>query len=181
MTFSESNEGDPNKENTNDMLGSKPIPGFNKPPVPPVPPIPPMPPLEPAESAEEATNEEVSNEQGNEVARQNLLDTLDKFAKKRWDTDVATNTLKRLVDRRKEVIGQLWEAVENREADVAIRAEKFIEQFKNNMDARRRLDAVVRLMGRGSPLDPRTSKWFIDAILELAELTKIYFDSLSKK
>ena len=104
------------------------------------------------------------------IARQNLLAGLKRFATKRWDTNLATQTLRRLTDRRKEVIGQLWEAVEKQDDAALSRAEKFIEQFRNTMDARRRLDAVVRVIGRGQVMDPRTAKWFTDSILDLAEL-----------
>ena len=104
-------------------------------------------------------------------ARQKLLEGMEAFAAKRWDTNLATQTLRRLVDRRKEVIGQLWEAVENRDDSATLKAEKFVEQFRNTMDARRRLDAVVRLMGRGESMDPRTAKWFTDSILDISSLT----------
>lgn len=107
-------------------------------------------------------------------ARTDLLAAMKEFSSKRWDTNLATQTLKRLTDRRKEVIGQLWEAVETEDARANILAEKFVDQFNNTMDARRRLDAVVRLMGRGESLDPRTSKWFIDGIMKLAEAAASY-------
>ncbi|MBF2735964.1 MAG: hypothetical protein ISN26_07885 [Betaproteobacteria bacterium AqS2] len=112
-----------------------------------------------------------------EEVRTRLLAALDKFAKKRWDTNLATNTLKRLVDRRKEVIGMLWEAVETKDKSAKMRAEKFTDQFRNTMDARRRLDAVVRLMGRGAHMDPRTAKWFTDSILQIAALAKEFHDT----
>lgn len=114
-------------------------------------------------------------------ARQALLDGLAKFAAKRWDTNMASQTLKRLTDRRKEVIGQLWESVENNEGDALRRAEKFVEQFRNTMDARRRLDAVVRLIGRGQPMDVRTAKWFTDSILDLATLARGYCEASGVK
>lgn len=109
-----------------------------------------------------------------QAARAALLEILAEFAGKRWDTNIATQTLRRITDRRKEVIGQLWEAVEANDADATRLAGKFVEQFQNSMDARRRLDAVVRLMGRGDRLDPRTEKWFIDKIIEIAERAKAY-------
>ncbi len=112
-----------------------------------------------------------------EQARERLLEELNKFAKKRWDTSLATNTLKRLVDRRKEVIGMLWEAVDTKDKSALLRAEKFVDQFRNTMDARRRLDAVVRLMGRGAHMDPRTAKWFTDSILQISTLAKEFRDT----
>ena len=108
------------------------------------------------------------------TARKELLTALKEFSSKRWDTNLATQTLKRLTDRRKEVIGQLWEAVETEDTNAPRLATKFVEQFNNSMDARRRLDAVVRLMGRGENLDPRTSKWFIDGIMKLAAAATVY-------
>ena len=111
------------------------------------------------------------------AARQALLTALEKFSSKRWDTNMAVQTLKRLTDRRKEVIGQLWESVEGDSPDALRRAEKFVDQFRNAMDARRRLDAVVRLIGRGRAMDVRTAKWFIDSILEISALAKAYCEA----
>lgn len=107
-------------------------------------------------------------------SRKDLLAAFTKFAAKRWDTNLASQTLKRLTDRRKEIIGQLWEAVENEDPQTQRLAEKFVEHFNNTMDARRRVDAVVRLMGRGESLDPRTSKWFIDGIMKVTEAVTVY-------
>ncbi len=92
---------------------------------------------------------------------------------------MATQTLARLCDRRKEAIGQLWEAVEKDEGDALSRSEKFIEQFRNTMDARSRLDAVVRLMGRGQQMDPRTAKWFTDQIIEISKAAAAYVKAAS--
>lgn len=146
--------------------------------------------LEAAAAAAAAAKEEAKQEKAaapaaaavpaggaHEEVRARLLAALDKFAKKRWDTNLATNTLKRLVDRRKEVIGMLWEAVETKDKAAKFRAEKFTDQFRNTMDARRRLDAVVRLMGRGAHMDPRTAKWFTDSILQIAALAKEFHDT----
>lgn len=111
---------------------------------------------------------------GAKGAREELLAALSKFAAKRWDTNLATQVLRRLTDRRKEVIGQLWEAVENDDDTSLPMAEKFVERFRNTMDARRRLDAVVRLMGRGESMDPRTAKWFTDSIQGISAKTADY-------
>ena len=107
-------------------------------------------------------------------ARAELLKQLEKFGKKRWDTNMSTQTLARLCDRRKEVIGQLWEAIEKEAEDAVRRSEKFAGQFRNTMDARRRLDAVVRLIGRGQQMDPRTAKWFTDQIIEISKAAAAY-------
>ena len=126
-----------------------------------------------------AAAEPAPNEQEQEQAKQELLNVLEEFSKKRWDTSLAAQSLKRLVDRRKEVIGQLWLAVET-EADNAPRlAEKFTEQFRNKMDAARRLEAVVRLIGRGQRLDPRTSRWFVDSIMSISAQADKYFKAHS--
>ena len=106
------------------------------------------------------------------VAREELLAALKKFSIKAWNTDLATRVLRRLIDRRKEAVGQLWEAVENNDDATLRAAEKFAERFRNTMDARRRLDAVVRLIGRGEAMDPRTAKWFTDSIQEISAKTK---------
>lgn len=111
------------------------------------------------------------------AARKGLLEAMKEFASKRWDTNLATQSLRRLTDRRKEVIGQLWEAVEKDDERAALLATKFTEQFSNSMDARRRLDAVVRLLGRGESMDPRTAKWFIENILKLSAAAKAYHEA----
>lgn len=116
-------------------------------------------------------------DKGLQVARQELLDALSTFASKRWDTNLATQTLRRLTDRRKEVIGQLWEAVEKDDERASLLASKFTDQFSNVMDARRRLDAVVRLIGRGENMDPRTAKWFVEGILKLSEAACTYHEA----
>ncbi len=131
------------------------------------------PPPEPAQPAAEPAGADAAG------ARDALLAELKKFGSKRWDTNMATQTLARLCDRRKEVIGQLWEAVEKDEGDALSRSEKFIEQFRNTMDARRRLDAVVRLMGRGQQMDPRTAKWFTDQIIEISKAAAAYVKAAS--
>ena len=113
------------------------------------------------------------------AARQALLDQLKKFSSKRWDTNLAVRTLQRLVDRRKEIIGQLWESVEKEDEDQLRRVVKFSETFHNIMDARRRLDAVVRLVGR-SHMDPRKAKWFTDQILRLSKLAGSYAEALRR-
>lgn len=124
-----------------------------------------------AEAAPAAAPAEAGDISG---ARDALLKALSNFGSKRWDTNLATQTLRRLTDRRKEVIGQLWESVENDDDTTLPAAEKFVERFRNTMDARRRLDAVVRLMGRGESMDPRTAKWFTDNIQEISARTADY-------
>ena len=115
------------------------------------------------------------------AARAELLKQLEKFGSKRWDTNMATQTLARLCDRRKEVIGQLWQAIEKEADDAVRRSEKFTEQFRNTMDARRRLDAVVRLIGRGQQMDPRTAKWFTDQIIEVSKAAAAYVKAAQGK
>ena len=133
---------------------------------------------EKAKAAEEAPAEVTGDAA---AARAELLKQLEKFGSKRWDTNMATQTLARLCDRRKEVIGQLWQAVEKEADDAVRRSEKFTEQFRNTMDARRRLDAVVRLIGRGQQMDPRTAKWFTDQIIEISKAAAVYVKAAQGK
>ncbi|MCY4325183.1 MAG: hypothetical protein OXC81_04080 [Betaproteobacteria bacterium] len=135
-----------------------------------------------AKKEKKAAEAEPTAEAGDTAgARAELLKQLKKFGSKRWDTNMATQTLARLCDRRKEVIGQLWEAVEKEADDDLRRCEKFTEQFRNTMDARRRLDAVVRLIGRGQQMDPRTAKWFTDQIIEISKAAAAYVEAAKGK